>query len=80
LSDPRLDRVQTEVDEDRCVITVIRGPVRLFVNFGRADHCFALPADHDASILAVSDPRVRPGEASIVVPPDAVAIVDVGDA
>jgi maltooligosyltrehalose trehalohydrolase len=80
LSDPRLDRVQTEVDEDRCVITVIRGPVRLFVNLGHADHCFALPADHDASILAVSDPRVRPGEASIVVPPDAVAIVDVGDA
>jgi maltooligosyltrehalose trehalohydrolase len=80
LSDPRLDRVQTEVDEDRCVLTVIRGPVRLYVNLGRADHCFALLPDHDASILAVSDPGVRLSEANIVVPPDAVAIVEVGDA
>jgi maltooligosyltrehalose trehalohydrolase len=80
LSDPRLDRVQTEVDEDRCVMTVIRGPVQLFVNLGRTDHCFALSVDHDARILAVSDPRVRPSEANIVVPPDAVASVEVGDA
>jgi maltooligosyltrehalose trehalohydrolase len=80
LSDPRLDRIQVDVDENRATIVVTRGPVKVIVNLGVADHHFGFSAGSDARLLAVSDPCVRADDTSIVVPPDAVAVVQVGDA
>ncbi|HEX4981453.1 MAG TPA: malto-oligosyltrehalose trehalohydrolase [Ilumatobacteraceae bacterium] len=80
LSDPRLDRNQVDVDENRATIVVTRGPVKVIVNLGVADHHFRFTAESDARILAGSDPRVRADGTGVVVPPDAVAVVQVGDA
>jgi maltooligosyltrehalose trehalohydrolase len=80
LSDPRLDRNQVDVDENRATIAMTRGPVKVIVNLGVADHHFWFPAESGARILAVSDPGIRADGTSVVVPPDAIAVVEVGDA
>ena len=80
LSDPRLDRNQVDVDENRATIAMTRGPVKVIVNLGVADHHFWFPAESEARILAVSDPGIRADGTSVVVPPDAIAVVEVGDA
>jgi maltooligosyltrehalose trehalohydrolase len=75
LSDPRFERTVVTVDDARRTLVVGRGTVLLFVNLGGADVRFALAPG--ANVLASSDPGVRASDGSIVVPVDAVAIVQV---
>jgi maltooligosyltrehalose trehalohydrolase len=78
LSDPRLDRMAVEVDEDARSLVVARGTVRVLVNLGADERTFPFPLD--STVVAASDPRVRSGDSQIVVPADAVAIVEVAHA
>ena len=74
LSDPRLDRVTAQADEAAGTIVCTRGGTTLFVNLGDGERAFAAAAG--ATVLAASDARIRLDEGRIVVPPDAVAVVD----
>jgi maltooligosyltrehalose trehalohydrolase len=73
LTDPRLDRVETEYDEDAGFLVFRRGPVVVASNLGGRSWTF--PADPNAELLAVSDPDVRLTRQGVVLPPDTVAIM-----
>jgi maltooligosyltrehalose trehalohydrolase len=77
LSDPRLDRVTVDVDERASTLVMTRGRIRLLVNVGDGERCF--PRSGGGALLAASDPSVRLDLDVVVVPPDAVAIVEAGD-
>jgi maltooligosyltrehalose trehalohydrolase len=75
LSDSRLEHTQVVVDEARRAIAVRRGPVEVLVNQSPADaRRFARPGCH---LLVASEPEVRLEPGAVVVPPVAVAIVEV---
>ncbi|HEY3734982.1 MAG TPA: malto-oligosyltrehalose trehalohydrolase [Streptosporangiaceae bacterium] len=83
LADPRLDRVQTDYDQDAGWLVVRRGPlltpskaVLTASNLGAV--AWTLPASPDATLLAVSDPRIERSRHGVVLPPDTVAIVAMG--
>ena len=78
LSDPRLDSTSVDVDVDLSTLVISRGRIRLFVNLGDAERCW--PSPDPSSLLAASDPNVRRDGAGVVVPPDAVAILQTSDA
>ena len=73
LTDPRLDRVETECDEDARWLVVRRGPVVVVCNLGAATWTF--PAGPAAALLAASDLRVQRTKRGLVLPPDTVAIL-----
>jgi maltooligosyltrehalose trehalohydrolase len=73
LRDPRLDRV--EADEAAGTLVVRRGAVTVLVNLGEQQHLFEL--EGEATVLARSDDRTGVEHRRVVVPPDAVAIVEV---
>ncbi len=75
LSDPRLDRVAVEVDEQQQTLVLVRGTVRVLVNLAAQDRSF--PNPKGTGVLAASDPGVRAEDRQILVPADAVAIVEV---
>ena len=77
LSDPRLDRIAVDVDERASTLVVTRGRIGLLVNVGDGERCFACP--DGAALLAASDPNVRREVDAVVVPPDAVAILETDD-
>jgi maltooligosyltrehalose trehalohydrolase len=74
LADPRLSSIVVEADEHSQTLSVRRGPIRILVNLGSEPHRFG--ADGGGTVLAVSDPAVRVSGDSVVVSPDAVAIVE----
>ena len=71
LSDPRLDRIDVEVDADTQTLIVRRGDIDVLVNLGAAEWAVAC----DGRVLAASDPRITSAVGSVTVPPDAVALV-----
>ena len=77
LSDPRLDRIAIDVDERASTLVITRGRIRLLVNVGDGEHCF--PRPDGVALLTASDPTVRLDLDAVVVPADAVAILDTGD-
>jgi len=78
LTDPRLETIQVEVDDDRNCLTVARGSVRVLVNLGDREADFSV--DKESTLLLASDAASRIEAGSVVVPPDGVAIVEVTDA
>jgi maltooligosyltrehalose trehalohydrolase len=75
LSDPRLDRVAVEADEASATLVVRRSPISILVNLGPRDYRFPLASGE--SILAASDPRTETRDGGLLVPPDAVALIEV---
>lgn len=75
LSDPRWERLEVRFDEDRRWLVVSRGRVQVLVNLGR-EHSFPV---EESVLLAGSDDAVAVTADSVVVPPDAVAIVEASD-
>ena len=73
LTDPRLDRIQTECDQDVGWLIVRRGPVTVAANLGTRPWVFA--ADPSATLLAASDPKIKRTRKGLVLPPDTVAIL-----
>jgi maltooligosyltrehalose trehalohydrolase len=73
LVDPRFERTEVAVDDRRATLTMTRGRARLFVNLGAAGAAFAI--EPGATTLASSDTDARRDGDTLVVPPDAVAIV-----
>jgi maltooligosyltrehalose trehalohydrolase len=73
LSDPRLDRISVDVDEDRATVLVRRGSIELVVNLGPADAEFAVGSSPE--VLLASDRRIRARDRALVVPADAVAVI-----
>src|SRR5262249_21171403 len=58
LTDPRLDRVQTQCDPEGGWLIVRRGPVMVAANLGASERAF--PAGPAAELLAASHPRIPP--------------------
>jgi maltooligosyltrehalose trehalohydrolase len=73
LTDPRLDRTRTSCDQVAGWLVVRRGPVLVAANLGARD--WTLRVGAGAQLLAASDPGIREDNASLVLPPDTVAIV-----
>jgi maltooligosyltrehalose trehalohydrolase len=73
LTDPRLDRVETECDSGAGSLVVRRGPVVVASNLGTGSWTF--PADASAELLAASDPDIELTRRGLVLPPDTVAIL-----
>ena len=77
LSDPRLEHTQVVVDEARRTIAVRRGPVEVLVNLSPVEaRRFEAPG---CRLLLASEPVVRLEPGAVVVPPVAVAIVEVAN-
>jgi maltooligosyltrehalose trehalohydrolase len=80
LKPPHLDATASEADQ---TIAVRRGPVRVLANLGGRAHTFGehawIPSRAHVLVLAASAPGVEAptDTGTVVVPPDAVAIVDV---
>jgi maltooligosyltrehalose trehalohydrolase len=72
LTDPRLDRIQTEYDQQARWLTVRRGPVTVAANLGADPWSFAAGR---ATLLAASDPKVKQTRKGLMLPPDTVAIL-----
>jgi maltooligosyltrehalose trehalohydrolase len=73
LADPRLDRVETEYDQEAGWLVVRRGPVVVAINLGTGTWTF--PVSPAAALLEASDPRVGLSGQGVVLPPDTVAIL-----
>ena len=75
LTDPRLDRVSADFDEDARWIMVRRGRLRIAANLGREPVRLALgqPA---AGVLAASSPEVATQQDTVTIPPAAFAVIE----
>ena len=73
LTDPRLDRVTTEFDDEEGWVVVRRGQVIVAANLG--PHRATLPLCSSAEVLAVSDPAIHLAPDGLVLPPDTVGIL-----
>jgi maltooligosyltrehalose trehalohydrolase len=72
LTDPRLDRVRTDYDEDQGWVVLRRGPVTVAVNLGPQTQTLPVGATR---VLAASDPAVSLTAPGLVLPADTVAIL-----
>jgi malto-oligosyltrehalose trehalohydrolase len=77
LSDPRLDRVRADYDEDARWLLVHRGALRVAVSFGpeRAELPLG-PGTWDAVVLLASDPGVRVRGGTVHLPPASLAVLE----
>ena len=78
LTDPRLDQVRVEYDEDARWLIVHRGTLRIAVNL--ADTPVDLPFATNATILLASDPGVSlksSDSAAVTLPPASFAVTEV---
>jgi maltooligosyltrehalose trehalohydrolase len=75
LHDRRLDRITVDVDETTATLVVGRPHFRILVNLGAGDHRFPLPSG--AVLLAASNARILVSDAALLVPADAVALVEI---
>jgi maltooligosyltrehalose trehalohydrolase len=76
LADPRLSSVQVDVDEPAGTLALHRGGTEILVNLGALPASFTVPPG--TVVLAASGPGARLDGSKIVVPVDAVAIVEIG--
>ena len=76
LADPRLSGVEVDVDEAAGTLLIHRAGMDIMVNLGAAPATFVVPPG--TVVLAASGPDVRLAGEKLVVPVDAVALVEVG--
>jgi maltooligosyltrehalose trehalohydrolase len=76
LTDPRLDRVQTQYDQQDGWLLVRRGPVMVAGNLGGKTR--TIPVGPAAELLARSDPGVELAGQGVVLPSDTAAIMTRG--
>ena len=76
LSDPRLPSVKVDVDEAAGTLVVHREGIDILVNLGAEPATFTVPPA--TVVLAASRPDVGFDERKVVVPVEAVALVEVG--
>jgi maltooligosyltrehalose trehalohydrolase len=76
LADPRLSSVKVDVDEAAGTLVVHRAGIDIMVNLGAGPADFMVPPD--PAVLAASEPGVRLVGEKLVVPVDAVAVVEIG--
>jgi malto-oligosyltrehalose trehalohydrolase len=75
LTDPRLDRVSADFDEDARWIMVRRGRLRIAANLGGGPVRLAL-GQPGTGVLAASDPGVAVGQDTVTLPPAAFAVIE----
>jgi maltooligosyltrehalose trehalohydrolase len=76
LSDPRLSRVTADANEALRTIVVARGRLGVLVNLSNAGRRFEV--DGLVSVLVASEPDVSVKKGEVLVPPDALAIIEGG--
>ena len=74
LSDPRLSTVQVEVDEASSTLVVARGEIDVLVNLSDEDRTWVYTGMY--RVVAASDLGVRSDDGHVVVPPEAVVLVE----
>jgi malto-oligosyltrehalose trehalohydrolase len=75
LTDPRLDRVQTDFDEDARWLMVRRGRLWIVANLGA--HAVRLPlGQRGIGVLAASSPGVAITQDTVAMPPSAFAVIE----
>lgn len=77
LSDPRLDDVEVDIDEEAQTFVLHRGRMRVAVNFGSTEVALALGGPV-ARILLASEPTQAHGDV-LTLRPEAFAIVQLGE-
>jgi malto-oligosyltrehalose trehalohydrolase len=75
LTDPRLDQLAADFDEDARWLLVRRGRLRIAANLGTGPVRLALGAP-GLAVLAASSPGIAIGEDMVTVPPAAFAVVE----
>jgi maltooligosyltrehalose trehalohydrolase len=78
LTDPRLDQVRADYDEDARWLLVHRGVLRVAVNFGQQPAGIALAAGVPASVLLASDPGVALAPGAVTLPAASLAVLETG--
>jgi maltooligosyltrehalose trehalohydrolase len=77
LTDPRLDRLSADFDEDARWIMVRRGRLRIAANLGREP--VRLPLGQPGTgVLAASSPEVAIEQDTVIIPPAAFAVIETG--
>ncbi len=76
LGDPRLSSVEVDVDEAAGTLVVHRGVIDILVNLGAGPASFSV--QRGSAVLAASEPGAGLDGAKLVVPGDAVAIIEMG--
>ena len=77
LTDPRLDRVSADYDEDARWLMVRRGPLRIAANLGAATARLPL-GQPGMAVLIATGPGVAIEDESVTVPPAAFAVIATG--
>jgi malto-oligosyltrehalose trehalohydrolase len=77
LTDPRLDRVSADYDEDARWFIVRRGPLRIVANLGAATRRLPL-GQPGVALLAASRSGIAIQHDALVIPPAAFAVVETG--
>jgi len=77
LTDPRLDRVSADYDEDARWIMVRRGRLRIAANLGSGPVRLAL-GQPGTGVLAVSSPGVAIQQDTVTLPAAAFAVIETG--
>ena len=75
LTDPRLERVSADFDEDARWIMVRRGPLRIAANLGAGPIRLAL-GQPGTGVLAASSPGVAIQQDTVTLPPAAFAVIE----
>ena len=75
LTDPRLDRVAADFDEEARWIMVRRGRLRIAANLGREPARLAL-GQPGTGVLAASSPGVTIQQDTVTIPPAAFAVIE----
>ena len=80
LTDPRLDHVRADYDEDARWLLVTRGPLRVAANLGTAAVSIGFPDTQPTGrfpvLLAASDPGITLKSDAISLPPASLAVID----
>jgi malto-oligosyltrehalose trehalohydrolase len=78
LTDPRLDRVSADFDEDARWLLIRRGRLRIAANLGAEPVQLAL-GQPGTGVLAVSSPGINFGQDTVIMPPATFAVIDTGE-
>jgi malto-oligosyltrehalose trehalohydrolase len=86
ITDPRLDRVRVDYDEDARWLLVHRGNLRIAANLAgpaqgkaAARILVGLSGAGQASVLAASNEGVCVADGAVLLPPESLAVIDVSD-
>jgi maltooligosyltrehalose trehalohydrolase len=75
LTDPRLDRVHADFDEDERWLLVSRGRLRIAANLGEASVRLPL-GQRGIGVLVASDPGVSINQDTVAMPPASFAVIE----